>query len=51
MKEAAERGTVTPEEMHRSTAQVGEPVHRTTISHVLHKYVIMKAWQEKKKTF
>ena len=28
---------VTLEELQRSTAQVGESVHRTTISHALHK--------------
>ena len=37
IREAAERPMITLEELQRSTAQVGESVHRTTISHALHK--------------
>ena len=37
IREAAKRPMVTLEELQRSTAQVGESVHRTTISHALHK--------------
>ena len=37
IREAAQRAVVTLEELQRSTAQVGESVHRTTISHALHK--------------
>ena len=36
-REAAKRPMVTLEELQRSTAQVGESVHRTTLSHALHK--------------
>ena len=37
IREAAKRPMVTLEELQRSTAQVGESVHRTTISYALHK--------------
>ena len=37
VREAAKRPMVTLEELQRSTAQVGESVHRTTISHAPHK--------------
>ena len=37
IREAAKRPLITLEELQRSTAQVGESVHRTTISHALHK--------------
>uniref|UniRef100_A0A8C9YNW9 Transposase Tc1-like domain-containing protein n=1 Tax=Sander lucioperca TaxID=283035 RepID=A0A8C9YNW9_SANLU len=37
IREAAKRPMVTLEELQRSTAQVGESTHRTTISHALHK--------------
>ena len=37
IREAAKRPMVTLEELQRSTAQVGESVHRTTISRALHK--------------
>ena len=37
IREAAKRPMVTLVELQRSTAQVGESVHRTTISHALHK--------------
>ena len=37
IREAAKRPMVTLEELQRSTAQVGESVHRTTISRPLHK--------------
>ena len=37
IREAAKRPMITLEELQRSTAQVGESVHRTTISHALHK--------------
>ena len=37
IREAAKRPTVTLEELQRSTTQLGESVHRTTVSHALHK--------------
>ena len=37
IREAAKRPMVTLEELQRSTAQVGESVHRTTLSHALYK--------------
>ena len=37
IREAAKRPMVTLEELQRSTAQLGESVHRTTISQALHK--------------
>uniref|UniRef100_A0AAR2IYW9 Transposase n=2 Tax=Pygocentrus nattereri TaxID=42514 RepID=A0AAR2IYW9_PYGNA len=37
IREAAKRPMVTLDEMQRATAQVGETVHRTTISRALHK--------------
>lgn len=37
IRDAAKTPTVTLEELQRSTAQVGESVHRTTISRALHK--------------
>ena len=37
IREAAKRPMVTLEELQRSTAQVGESVHGTTISRALHK--------------
>ncbi|XP_062847483.1 uncharacterized protein LOC134309924 [Trichomycterus rosablanca] len=37
IRDAAKRPMVTLDEMQRSTAQVGESVHRTTISRALHK--------------
>ena len=37
IREATKRHMVTLEELQRSTAEVGESVHRTTISRVLHK--------------
>uniref|UniRef100_A0AAZ1XDH6 Transposase Tc1-like domain-containing protein n=1 Tax=Oreochromis aureus TaxID=47969 RepID=A0AAZ1XDH6_OREAU len=37
IRNAAKRPMVTLDKLQRSTAQVGESVHRTTISHALHK--------------
>ncbi|CAB1454246.1 unnamed protein product [Pleuronectes platessa] len=37
IREATRRPMVTLEELQRSTAEVGESVHRTTISRLLHK--------------
>jgi len=37
MREAAKQPMVTLEELNGSTAQVGESVHRTIISHAFHK--------------
>ena len=37
IREAAKRPMITLDELQRSTAMVGESVHRTVISHALHK--------------
>ena len=48
IREAAKRPMVTLEELQRSTAQVGESVHRTTISCALHKSGKKKTIVERK---
>ncbi|CDQ96841.1 unnamed protein product, partial [Oncorhynchus mykiss] len=37
IRDAAKRPMITLDELHRSTAEVGDSVHRTTISRILHK--------------
>uniref|UniRef100_A0AAZ3RIR8 Transposase n=1 Tax=Oncorhynchus tshawytscha TaxID=74940 RepID=A0AAZ3RIR8_ONCTS len=37
IRDAAKRPMITLDELQRSTAEVGDSVHRTTISHILHK--------------
>lgn len=48
IREATKRPMVTLGELQISTAQVGESVHRKTISHTIHKYCLYRRVVRKK---
>lgn len=47
IRDAAKRPMITLDELQRSTAEVGDSVHRTTISRILHKSGLL--WKSGKK--